>query len=72
MIRGFYTAVSDVVSAMTRQAVVADNIANSNTVGFSVGTAREPRPCHPPTSNSNNDACWVDRRRRDRVRASQR
>ena len=34
MIRGFYTALSGVVSAMTRQAVVADNIANSSTVGF--------------------------------------
>jgi flagellar basal body rod protein FlgG len=34
MIRGFYTALSGVVSSMTRQAVVADNIANSNTVGF--------------------------------------
>jgi flagellar basal body rod protein FlgG len=34
MIRGFYTALSGVVSSMSRQAVVADNIANSNTVGF--------------------------------------
>ena len=34
MIRGFYTALSGVISAMTRQAVVADNIANVNTVGF--------------------------------------
>lgn len=34
MIRGFYTALSGMVSAMTRQAVVADNIANVNTVGF--------------------------------------
>jgi flagellar basal body rod protein FlgG len=34
MIRGFYTALSGVVSSMTRQAVVADNIANVNTVGF--------------------------------------
>jgi flagellar hook protein FlgE len=34
MIRGFYTAISGVVAAMTRQAVVADNIANANTVGF--------------------------------------
>jgi flagellar basal body rod protein FlgG len=34
MIRGFYTALSGVVAAMTRQAVVADNIANVNTVGF--------------------------------------
>ncbi|HEX7490708.1 MAG TPA: flagellar hook-basal body protein [Candidatus Limnocylindrales bacterium] len=34
MIRGFYTAVSGMVSSMTRQAVVADNIANVNTVGF--------------------------------------
>jgi flagellar hook protein FlgE len=34
MIRGLYTALSGVVSAMSRQAVVADNIANSSTVGF--------------------------------------
>jgi flagellar basal-body rod protein FlgF len=34
MIRGFYTALSGIVSSMTRQAVVADNIANANTVGF--------------------------------------
>jgi flagellar basal body rod protein FlgG len=34
MIRGFYTALSGVVAAMTRQDVVADNIANANTVGF--------------------------------------
>ncbi len=34
MIRGFYTALSGVLSSMTRQAVVADNIANVNTVGF--------------------------------------
>jgi flagellar basal body rod protein FlgG len=34
MIRGFYTALSGMVSAMTRQAVVADNIANVNTTGF--------------------------------------
>jgi flagellar basal body rod protein FlgG len=34
MIRGLYTALSGIVSSMTRQAVVADNIANSNTVGF--------------------------------------
>ena len=34
MIRGFYTALSGVVSTMTRQAVVADNIANVDTVGF--------------------------------------
>jgi flagellar hook protein FlgE len=34
MIRGFYTALSGVISSMTRQDVVADNIANSNTVGF--------------------------------------
>ena len=34
MIRGFYTALSGMVSTMTRQAVVADNIANVNTVGF--------------------------------------
>jgi flagellar basal body rod protein FlgG len=34
MIRGFYTALSGVVAAMTRQSVIADNIANVNTVGF--------------------------------------
>jgi len=34
VIRGFYTALSGVMAAMTRQAVVADNIANVNTVGF--------------------------------------
>ena len=34
MIRGFYTALTGVMAAMTRQAVVADNIANVNTVGF--------------------------------------
>ena len=34
MIRGFYTALSGIVSSMTRQSVVADNIANVNTVGF--------------------------------------
>ncbi len=34
MIRGFYTALSGLVSSMTRQSVVADNIANVNTVAF--------------------------------------
>jgi flagellar hook-basal body protein len=34
MIRGFYTALSGVLSTMSRQAVVADNIANTSTVGF--------------------------------------
>ena len=34
MIRGFYTALSGIVSSMTRQSVVADNIANVNTVCF--------------------------------------
>ena len=34
MIRGFYTALSGVLSAMTRQSVVADNISNVSTVGF--------------------------------------
>jgi flagellar basal body rod protein FlgG len=34
VIRGFYTALSGVITAMTRQSVVADNIANVNTVGF--------------------------------------
>lgn len=34
MIRGFYTAVTGLIVNETRQAVVADNIANSNTPGF--------------------------------------
>lgn len=34
MIRGFYTALSGIVATMTRQSVVADNIANVDTVGF--------------------------------------
>jgi flagellar basal body rod protein FlgG len=34
MIRGFYTALSGVITSMTRQQVVADNIANVNTVAF--------------------------------------
>ena len=34
MIRGFYTALSGIIGAMTRQDVVADNIANANTPGF--------------------------------------
>lgn len=34
MIRGFYTSLSGVVAALSRQAVVADNIANLNTPGF--------------------------------------
>ncbi len=34
MIRGFYTALSGIVSTMTRQSVVADNIANVDTVAF--------------------------------------
>ena len=34
MIRGFYTALTGIVASMTRQSVVADNIANVNTVGF--------------------------------------
>jgi flagellar basal body rod protein FlgG len=34
MIRGFYTALTGMVASMTRQSVVADNIANVNTVGF--------------------------------------
>jgi flagellar hook protein FlgE len=41
MIRGFYTALSGVVAAMTRQAVVADNIANVNTVGFKASRTRQ-------------------------------
>jgi flagellar hook protein FlgE len=34
MIRGFYTAVAGLISSTTRQAVLADNIANVNTPGF--------------------------------------
>ncbi len=34
MIRGFYTALSGVVAAMTRQSIVADAIANVNTPGY--------------------------------------
>jgi len=34
MIRGFYTAFTGMVASMTRQSVVADNIANVNTIGF--------------------------------------
>jgi flagellar basal-body rod protein FlgG len=34
MIRGFYTAVSGLIANMSRQSVVADNIANVNTTGF--------------------------------------
>jgi flagellar basal body rod protein FlgG len=41
MIRGFYTALSGVITAMTRQAVVADNIANVNTVGFKQSRTRQ-------------------------------
>jgi flagellar basal body rod protein FlgG len=41
VIRGFYTAISGVVAAMTRQAVVADNIANVNTVGFKQSRTRQ-------------------------------
>lgn len=34
MIRGFYTAVAGLVASTTRQAIVADNVANVNTPGF--------------------------------------
>ncbi len=34
MIRGFYTALSDVIAAMDRVSMVADNIANVSTPGF--------------------------------------
>jgi flagellar basal body rod protein FlgG len=34
MIRGYYTALSGIVAAMTGENIVADNIANVNTVGF--------------------------------------
>ena len=41
MIRGFYTALSGIVESMTRQAIVSDNIANANTVGFKETLAGE-------------------------------
>ena len=41
MIRGFYTALSGVMAAMTRQAVVADNIANVSTVGFKASRTQQ-------------------------------
>jgi flagellar basal body rod protein FlgG len=41
MIRGFYTALSGIVDSMTRQAIVSDNIANANTVGFKETLAGE-------------------------------
>jgi flagellar basal body rod protein FlgG len=34
MIRGFYTSLSGIIASMTRQNIVADNIANVNTPGF--------------------------------------
>jgi flagellar basal-body rod protein FlgG len=34
VIRGFYTALSGIITSMTRQSVVADNLANVNTPGF--------------------------------------
>ncbi len=34
MIRGLYTSLSAIMAAMTRQSVVADNLANLNTPGF--------------------------------------
>lgn len=34
MIRGFYTSLSGILASMTRQSIVADNLANLNTVGF--------------------------------------
>ena len=43
MIRGFYTALAGLVAAMTRQAVVADNIANVNTPGFKESAHRPVR-----------------------------
>lgn len=37
MIRGLYTALSGMVASMTRQSVVADDVANVNTPGFKQG-----------------------------------
>ncbi len=34
MIRGIYTSTSGILASMTRQAIVADNLANISTVGF--------------------------------------
>ena len=34
MIRGLYTSLSGILASMTRQSIVADNLANLNTVGF--------------------------------------
>ncbi len=34
MIRGFYTSLSSILASMTRQSIVADNLANLDTVGF--------------------------------------
>ena len=34
MIRGFYTSLSGIIASMTRQSVVADNIANVETPGY--------------------------------------
>lgn len=34
MIRGFYTSLSGILASMTRQSIVADNLANLDTVGF--------------------------------------
>ena len=41
MIRGFYTAVAGLISSTSRQAVVADNIANANTPGFKASRAAQ-------------------------------
>ncbi len=41
MIRGFYTALSGIVELVTRQGIVADNIANANTIGFKETLAGE-------------------------------
>jgi flagellar basal-body rod protein FlgF len=34
MIKGFYTSLSGILASITRQAIVADNMANMNTTGF--------------------------------------
>ena len=63
---------SGAVSAMTQEAVVADNIANSNTVGLRIGAVRERPPSDRLAAGSTMTARWVEPRRRAQVRASQR
>ena len=69
MIRGFYTAVSGVVSSMTQEAVVADSIANSNAVGFGFDAVRGHRQSGRPAARSTRTARRANRERQVRVRA---